>query len=587
MKTIVKLIITLLLLNTMLLANADSLNKLQGLVGQVENNEKIVWALGDRLPTRNQLTLELKDNLIETLNRAVVNWKESYNEMRIELQNLSSNENEKFQKQLSRYKERKEVFQSTSSEYRAYINQSKADVLTTINEYWDESLKVRTWYIDMENGLNTNDGLSDTTAFKRFENLVELKSIIAGDTIVIMGEYKNEDFGDGNIWKPSSTISLSNLHGTPNKYITIKPYDENTLLKGDAGAILRIMNSSFIKVEGFKIRGEVENITIATAKEYQFIYKTKNGTIKYRVEEGTSNEKIGKMKFKILENITRPTYTDTKGIYVSDSHHIDIVGNKVSYTPGTGLRVAKSDYVNIIENEVDHCSMRSYSGTHALVVHSSVSIDDKKGYKIKILRNKIHHNYNEIFSWSPSKTIITPHIDEGKGISLQKNSVENGWKHGRILVANNEAYNNGFSGIHNNGGARIDIIHNTCYMNSHSAKQGKNIGISSSNGTDIKIINNIIVTDTTASGYAISVVNDSKLKIRNNLVQGKLDNELDAKKTKTIMGRANFVDEEGFDFRLNHDSDAQGKAKVFKAVSLDMGKNIRDDIAPDIGAWED
>ena len=89
--------------------------------------------------------------------------------------------------------------------------------------------------------------------------------------------------------------------------------------------------------------------------------------------------------------------------------------------------------------------------------------------KINILRNKVHHNYNEIYSWAPTKTIITPYIDEGKGISLQRNDIDDnntptdntddtGWLRGRFLVANNVCYFNGYSGLHSNDGTRIDFI---------------------------------------------------------------------------------------------------------------------------------
>ena len=586
MKTITKLIITLLLLSTTLFAGTPNLDKLKALVGQVMKNEKMVLALDSDLPKRNTLTSESKVELIKTVKSSVKKWKVSYTEMRIELKIVS--EYVELEKKLTRYIELKKVLQDTSREYREYMNQSKDNILVEVTNYWEENLKARTWYIDMENGSNTNDGLSDTTAFERFEHLADLQSIIAGDTILIMGEYANVDFDEEGAWKSTSTLSLSKLHGTADKYITIKPYDSNTVLRGNAGTILRIFDCSYIQVEGFEIYGEVERISLHKAKKYQFRYKDENGTLLYRVKDGTSIETIATMEFKILTNITRPSITDTKGLYVSGSNHINIVGNTISYMPGTGLRVAKSDYINIVENEVHHCSMRSYSGTHALVVHSSKSIDKATGYKIKILRNRIHHNYNEIFSWSPSKEIITPHIDEGKGISLQKNIYDTGWKHGRILVANNVAYNNGFSGITNNGGERIDIFNNTCYMNSQSSDdRGKNIGISSSGGKDINITNNIIQSDLNHVGYAISVTDNRKLTVFNNLIKGKLDSDLDANETQTIIGEPRFVDVANFDFRLDSDSDAQDKAIPIEAVEFDMGMELRDLNSPDLGAWED
>ena len=132
---------------------------------------------------------------------------------------------------------------------------------------------------------------------------------------------------------------------------------------------------------------------------------------------------------------------------------------------------------------------------YQLIVYGVLQ-NNPNDYRVRIVRNKVHHNYNEIYSWAPTKDIITPRIDEGKGISLQRNQdFVNG---GRILVGSNIAYWNGFSGIHSNDGNNIDFIGNTSYMNSFtntvtyaSDPKGNNIGISMSNGENNRIINNI------------------------------------------------------------------------------------------------
>jgi len=448
------------------------------------------------------------------------------------------------------------------------------------------------WYVDQNSGSNSNTGSSLSEAIQSLDYALESQLIKAGDTVYIVGSYKNKNYNDGDIWKTENTIKINNLHGSKEKYISIKAFDDKTILKGDGQSIIRINNSSYIKIEGFEIYGEVDNIPLETALKYQFIYKDSNGKIHYRVPQNASPEEIAKLKLPVLKDISRPSYTDTKGIYISKSEHIIVSNNHIHHMPGTGLRAAKSDYIDIIANEINDCSRRSYSGTHALVIHSSKSLDNSDAYKIRILRNKVHHNYNEIYSWSPKKTFITPHIDEGKGISLQKNSLENGWKHGRILVANNISYWNGFSGLHNNQGVRIDFINNTVYLNSYTNSitnkgkgGGKNIGISSSGGADVKIINNIVVSDSKLKGFAISVANTENLFISDNLIYGNQDPDIEDIQKNNIIARPNFANAENFDFRLKAGSPAIDKANANYAPKTDYYNKTRDS-RPDIGAIE-
>ncbi|MDY7396810.1 hypothetical protein UMM65_16295 [Aureibaculum sp. 2210JD6-5] len=392
----------------------------------------------------------------------------------------------------------------------------------------------KNYYVNKQSGINSNNGESPSKPFKTVEHAVGFLS--AGDTLLIMGTYTNNSYksnylfsgniNDQHIWHQENTIRINNLNGSKHKYITIKSYDDNTVLKGDGANILRTTNSSYIRIEGLEIYGEVEKIPLSTALELQFLFRKDGSTnSEYRVPKGTTTAQVEQLystegSLPELGKVSRPSYTDTRGLYISKVHHIDLINNVIHHTPGNGFRVSDCDYINIIGNEVHNTSRKSYSGTHGLVVTNADSgiqgtEDTSTGYKIFILKNKVHHNYNEIYSWSPSKTLITPRIDEGKGISLQRNDIDDnetpndksddtGWQHGRFLIANNLCYWNGFSGLHSNTGLRMDFINNTAYMNSYTNtvtyandQKGNNIGMSTSgNGsTDIKFINNIIYID--------------------------------------------------------------------------------------------
>ena len=337
---------------------------------------------------------------------------------------------------------------------------------------------------------------------------------------------------------------------------------------------------------------------MSTALALQFLYiDPETGEVVYRVPPGTPDEEIAEMTFPILGSVTRPSYTNTRGLYISDVDHINIVNNTIHHLPGGGLRVAECEHINITENTIHDCSRKSYAGTHALVVTKARSSDSSDDYKINILSNEVYYNYNEIYSWSPQKSFINPRIDEGKGISLQRNNADN-WTHGRFLVANNVCYWNGFSGVHTNSGKRIDFINNTCYFNSYTntvtyadeEQMGSNIGISAQSSEDIRIINNISYVDNTWGGHPISVGNTTNFTVSDNMIYGdngpvNQDPDVVPVQVNTTIADPLFTDSENYDFHLQQGSPAIGLADPAYAPVDDFYGYPRDS-DPDLGAIE-
>ena len=413
-------------------------------------------------------------------------------------------------------------------------------------------------------------------------------TLAAGDTLnVLAGTYYNPTYGDGDRWKDDKTLFVADLEGSPSAYTVIRAYSgEKVVLRGDGKYILQIRKCAYLRVEGFEVYGEVENIPLDTALAYQFAYR-ENGSTEtlYRVPPGTSDEAVDTMTFEKLSNISRPTYTDTKGLLVQKSHHVEVVGNHVHHVPGTGLRLQQCAYMDVIANEVHDCSRRSFSGTHALVFDSSDDYDTLDVVKMRILGNYIHDNYNEIYSWAPTKTIITPHIDEGKGISLQRNDPDHGWSHGRFLVANNLTHDNGFSGLHANYGRGIDFINNTSYHDSRSGG-GRNHGISLSNATDCRIINNIVDNDASKGGFPIALDRDSYDNVvDHNLISHAADNRTQAVATNLTIDDPAFVDPATRDFHLSAGSPAIGAGLAAFAPETDLEGMPRSPQNPALGAY--
>lgn len=486
-------------------------------------------------------------------------------------------------------------------------------------------------------------GAGDSASSPFNDASVAIKSLGPGDTLYLMGTITNPSYdptfkdtwrrgvNNEHLWLSENTLNLRYVKGTANARIKIMPapgMEHSTVLRGDGQNIVRLHGCEYIDVLGLNVYGEVENISIDTAKKLQFAYRdlrpTEDPTVTlFRVDKSykkytdlenvnMTEEELAGLKdlepvFKSGE-VQRPSYTDTRGIYISKSYEITVQNCEVHHMPGGGIRISDSEYVDIIENNVHDVSRKSYSGTHGIVATNT--LDERGGvrtgqakYRTRILGNTVHHNYNEIYSWAPTKDEIHPKIDEGKGISLQRNQK---WKYGgRILVANNVAYYNGYSGIHSNDGDNIDFFSNTAYMNSYTSTitygyhvGANNIGISISDGDDCKIGNNIAVVDSDVGGFAISVVGATNADIHTNIVWGvgeaslRFDVDVEAIERNPIHADPNFENPPSslyameFSFAPLSSSPAIGAGKPRYATDDDYLGHIRDASNPTIGAIE-
>ena len=197
-------------------------------------------------------------------------------------------------------------------------------LLATLSVCLALSADAATLYLDQSAGDDTNDGLALDRAFGTAKEAV--KALRPGDELRVVGllanpsydpDYTFTDVSDPHLWHGENTLMLSDVHGTEGAWITVTSHDENTVLKGDGGNIVRINKSSYIRLKNLEVYGEVERIPLETAKAVQFVYKdAKDGdAIKYRVDPSLSPKEIDALTLeKLGSNVPRVSYTDTRGV---------------------------------------------------------------------------------------------------------------------------------------------------------------------------------------------------------------------------------------------------------------------------------
>lgn len=443
------------------------------------------------------------------------------------------------------------------------------------------------WYVSTT-GVNAAGNGSFASPFRTITYASPF--LTAGDTLFVRGgTYYNANYGNGDYWKQEQTARISGRNGAPGQYIVIMPYNnEQVILKCDGQFALQVQSSSYVKVQGFEVYGETENIALSLALDYQFAFRRNANTpatlIEYRVPPGTTTFQTG-LEDLSPYTIYRPFYFFTHGIVVQGSDHVEVTNNLVHHMPGEGIRFAGSDYVTASDNIVYNNARRSSTGVHGISCYTLQSIDLNDNVKVLFARNLVYDNYCEMASWSEQKTEFNPAIDEGKGLTVQRTYTANGWLHGRIRFENNVAYGNGLSGIHVNSGDRIDIVNNTLYQNNRYGT-GNNLGISLQNADDATVYNNIVVSDLSWGGYTISQSSaTTNVTVANNLVNGGLHPDIDALDANTIFGSPLFVNSAANNFSLSAASPAINTAHKPVAPDNDFEGMLRDAF-PDRGALE-
>jgi hypothetical protein len=424
------------------------------------------------------------------------------------------------------------------------------------------NLSAKNFYVSAKNGKEGFNGLSVNTPKKTIQQAADATR--PGDTVFVMnGTYTNEC---------ASCNVLSVLKsGSKKKYIVYTNYpNHRPVIKFDGWAGISVKNgASYLKFIGFEVIGNNDKITLAKALKQPQSCANKRGEIDPQYNgNGIVIESSGKKR----------------------SHHIVVAKNVVHDCGGGGIGASQCDYITIEENTVYNTSWYSIFGTSAIALYQFWNYNKDEGYHNVIRKNKCYNNKSMV-PW-----IKMCKIYDGNGIIIddfenKQNGSKLGEYKGRTLVENNICWFNGGTGIHAFQSGHVDIINNTAYCNSRS-KEFNPGQILSGVGNDVRIVNNILVSD------SFSVINsnylNSRLTYENNLHYNLTypDKAKIAVTTSTCINGVNpmFVNPANSlnaNFKLQENSPAlrKGNSTLYSQTDIEGNQRAQGKRA-DIGAYE-
>lgn len=399
---------------------------------------------------------------------------------------------------------------------------------------------------------NTNDGLSVTSPFATIQKAADLTN--AGDTVFVM---------NGTYTSPCSQCHVVTVTrpGTAGKWIVYINYPTHKpLLQFTAWGGFNVRdNGAYIEINGFTVKGNNKNTTLAAALNQPGSCKNPG----LAVDPSFNGSGLG---------------CDGRGdIYgTGHPHHIRFVNNDISECGGGGISCIQSDYVTVENNLVYNNCWYTVFGASGISFYQSWNFDNNfTDYKMIIKNNKLYGNMLMV-PWigccciSDGNGVI---IDDGKNI---QNMSPIGPYKGKTLVTNNICIKNGGSGIHTYESENVDIVNNTAYQNSQSAALEGEIFANSSN--NINIINNIMypITNEVANQNNINY-NDNNTVYDYNLYFN--TNKIIVNGLHDVKADPNFVNPTlvlaTADFHLQSGSGAIDKGTFARAPLTDYANDIR------------
>lgn len=366
-----------------------------------------------------------------------------------------------------------------------------------------------------------------------------------GDLIYVMnGTYHNNGFETGS--KDNGSAVFIGITGTLNGPLAIRNYPGHTPkieFDGSGGFIASV--AEYLEISGFEIKGPNAKIT---------------------KEEAEANR------------LNDYKYYKGRGIAIwasAGGHHISLHSNKVYDCPSSGIRINNSDYCILTNNEVSNTTTWSSAAESAIVIAQSKSYDQSMKIKMRLTRNKVFNNVNNIHYFNGTYDCTNskdygcedyPNIIDGSGCYITRNNDRgsgavnenpHGQYVGMFLFANNVASGNGINGVVVHKSDNTIVVNNTTYNNGQvPLSEGRQTagGITVNLSNNVRFYNNIAVTERAEDyGYKKYNTTNNVSGANNILVNGKSDIP---NMVNTMQIDPQFMNEEDLEFDLRSSSPA-------------------------------
>ena len=344
-------------------------------------------------------------------------------------------------------------------------------------------------------GSNSLDGRTEANAFATIAKALTVAN--DGDIVLVMEGAASPaysltsglTFTEGGV--PGGWVTLKNYPGHRPLIQRLEPtggiYNVIYISAGSASSINYTASLNYIEVRGLRVRGTADTLPEA--------------------DRGGSTAKSN------LNGVTAESR-----YMIKPSHHIRFADLEIYNMSAAGTAGLDIDWFFVENNDIhDNCNWTIY-GTSGISSLTPSNFDGTAGtYRHYWLGNRVYRNETKI-PW-----VSIGAISDGNGAILDTwIETRHGPYLGRGLVANNQCFENGGSGIHAFKVNGVDIVNNTAVRNSHSPAldYGNIFGVWSN---DLIVANNIIVAsageELNTCGYSAAFPRTTGVRFLNNLYQ--------------------------------------------------------------------
>jgi len=324
------------------------------------------------------------------------------------------------------------------------------------------------FYVDANNGRDSNDGRSAATAFKTLNHAAA--AVTPGWTVRVMsGTYSADDGSD------PLAVTTS---GTPDAWIRFTAADGQhpvIQITRKSWNGIHVLGASYIEIDGFEVVGLNASTTAADAA----------------VNDGTQPW--------LNHNCIFVDGVGSGAVHPAIPHDIAIRGNVLHDCAAAGIEVNVGDAIDIERNRIYDNAWWTKFGTSGIGLYHLTDASGSgttNGYKNVIVRNEVYGNRNYL-PYGTGNVIYDGNgiiIDDSmhKQPALGTHDIQGVPYTGRTYIANNIVHDNGGRAIHANLSEHVDMVNNTAWNDLLTDSQFIDRGeICTYGGADIQIVNNI------------------------------------------------------------------------------------------------